>query len=229
MGATLPRKPLERLAFLKGRMALWASEAVAIGSSTSAITNLTALVDACDAAAGDVVTTRGAAEAATIEFRIADEAMTKAAADVIKSIKAKAAVAGDTIYAAAQLPAPAIPGPIGAPGTPANFTVSLRPDGSLEFGWKCVNPAGSHGTIYQVARKIGAAGVLAVIGSTGSRKFIDATLPAGAAAAEGGVLYQVTAMRSTLSGVPGTCLVQFGVAGGTGTMTATLSAPKLAA
>ena len=61
------------------------------------------------------------------------------------------------------------------------------------------------------------------------KSFIDETL-ATAALASGSVVYQITAVRSTLKGAPGTFLVRFGVGGGREvTATVVTGTPKLAA
>jgi hypothetical protein len=66
------------------------------------------------------------------------------------------------------------------------------------------------------------------VGATGTKSFIDATVPAGVAA----VTYQVVACRSTSIGVAAQFTVNFGVGGG-GEMMASVvgagGAPKLAA
>ena len=51
---------------------------------------------------------------------------------------------------------------------------ALLGDGSLELKWKCANPAGSQGTMYQVSRRIGASGPLVQIGGSGTR---DTAMP----------------------------------------------------
>ena len=64
---------------------------------------------------------------------------------------------------------------------------------------------------------------------TGTREFLDTTLPSSMAAT--GVNYQITAVRSTSRGVPSIFNVRFGVSGGGGfTVTAvTPEGVKLAA
>ena len=82
------------------------------------------------------------------------------------------------------------------------------------------------GTIYQVSRRTGATGAggaFVAVGGTGTRSFVDPTVPAGAAA----VTYQIQAVRSTAVGPWAQFNVNFGVSG-TG-MTATVVGPKLAA
>lgn len=230
MASILPLKPLDRIVFLEGRMAGWATNSVGIGTTSVAVTALTTKVSAARALATAQATAQGAAKSATQAFHAGVNAMTKGATDIIKQVKAKAATDGDGVYTLAVLPTPTIPGPVPAPGTPTDFKVALRYDGALIITWKCPNPRGG-GTVYQVARQIGTAGELGVIGATGSRKFIDTALPAGAATtAEGGVTYQITAIRSTLGGSPGGFVVKFGVGGaGSGGVSIVQSAPRIAA
>ncbi|HEX3355954.1 MAG TPA: hypothetical protein VHS31_03140, partial [Tepidisphaeraceae bacterium] len=126
----------------------------------------------------------------------------------------------------AQIPAPATPSPKPAPGTPSNFKVSLDGNGALNLAWKCNNPAGTSGTIYQVWRRIGGVGDFSYLGGTGDKTFIDDTLPAGSSS----VTYQVQAVRSTAVGAWAQFNVNFGV-GGSGAMitSVTESAPVKAA
>ena len=44
------------------------------------------------------------------------------------------------------------------------MSLQLDQDGNLILTWKCDNPAGSSGTIYQVWRQIGDAGTLDYLG-----------------------------------------------------------------
>jgi hypothetical protein len=121
-----------------------------------------------------------------------------------------------------------VPTPTPAPGTPTDFTVGLLGDGSLELRWKCANPRGGAGVIYQLHRRVGNAGGATdwtFAGATGSRKFLDATLPAGASP----VTYRVTAVRSTASGSPAEFVVNFGTAGSGQSVASVSAAPKLAA
>ena len=43
--------------------------------------------------------------------------------------------------------------------------------------WKCNNPAGCNGVIYQIYRKVEATGEYTFVGGAGQRKFTDATPP----------------------------------------------------
>ena len=100
-----------------------------------------------------------------------------------------------------------------------------RINGAVTLKWKCANPAGTSGTIYQVWRRDTPTGDFNYLGGTGSKSFDDATIPAGS----GGVTYQIQAVRSTAVGLWAQFNVNFGVSSG-GEMTASVvSAPKIAA
>src|SRR6201999_3984722 len=73
------------------------------------------------------------------------------------------------------------PSPVPAPGTPYKFNVSLGSTGALALSWKCQNPRGSSGTMYQLHRRVGATGDFQYLGATGRKAFVDGTVPAGSA------------------------------------------------
>ncbi len=56
------------------------------------------------------------------------------------------------VYSFAQIPPPAVPGAVPPPGTPFDFRTALLQNGAVELKWKCQNPAGASGTIYEVTR-----------------------------------------------------------------------------
>jgi hypothetical protein len=90
----------------------------------------------------------------------------------------------------------------------------LLQTGALELKWKCNNPSGTQGTIYEVKRQIGGVGSggFVFVGASGVRSFTDDTLPSGSAP----VTYQITAVRSTARGKPAQFTVNFGIGGGGG-------------
>lgn len=103
----------------------------------------------------------------------------------------------------------ATPTPRPAPGTPYKFTATLGADGALTLDWKCNNPRGSGGTIYQVWRRLGATGEFQYLSGSGTKKFVDGTIPAGTAQ----VTYRIQAVRSTAVGAWAEYAVNFGVSG----------------
>ena len=150
--------------------------------------------------------------------------MTTAVADILKSIKTKASTAGNSVYSLANIPVPATPTPMGPPGTPYKFAAKLQTDGTLLLTWKCDNPAGSSGTIYQLYRTIDG-GAQSYIGGAGKRMFVDANVPAGSAS----ITYAIQATRTTAVGVAADFIVKFGTdSGGTATVSVVENAQKAA-
>jgi hypothetical protein len=218
-----PAGKVARIEWSEERIAKWNLNAVGMGSTAPEVTAWQAKVEDARAKYLARQEAKNAAKTATNDFRIALNAMTNATADIIKQVKSKAAISGDGIYSLADIPVPAVPSPTPPPGMPYGFVATLLPNGSLEITWKCDNPPRAIGTIYAIWRK-NADGSWNQLGGAGQKKFIDTTVPAGVPS----VIYSVQAMRSTGVGVSNEFTVNFGVASGGG-MTATVSAPKLAA
>jgi hypothetical protein len=120
----------------------------------------------------------------------------------------------------------ATPTPTPDPGTATDFKVAISVNGDLDVSFKCKNPVGSRGTVYQIWRRVGATGPYTYLCGVGSKKFTDSTIPAGATQ----LAYQVQAVRSTAVGGWAQCDVNFGAApSGAMTASVTETAPKLAA
>ena len=211
---TVPSKPIARLSFYEAHIDPWTASAVGIGLTSGAVTALGTAADNARAAYTAHIAAQASAQAATLNFaekmRLLHNAP-GAGADMIRQIKTKALMSNDpNVYVLAEIPAPATPSPVGPPGTATDFKALLNAaDGSVKLSWKCPNPAGSTGTIYQVLRRIGAAGAFIPLTTLGARGFTDTTLPAGTAT----VTYQITAVRSTAAGVPAQFTVNFGSGG----------------
>ncbi|MGN6504406.1 MAG: hypothetical protein ACTHM6_02470 [Tepidisphaeraceae bacterium] len=113
----------------------------------------------------------------------------------------------------------------GAPGAAYAFKVGLEPTGALGFAWKCKNPPGVSSTTYNVFRRTAQDQEATFLGTTGTRKFVDATLPAGSSS----VTYQVQGIRSTVAGPWAQVTVNIGTGGQNGVMSITESPIKKAA
>lgn len=215
-----------KIQFYQSKNAPWSSNAAAIGTTPAAVTSLGTKVSTATTKLAAAVAARATSKNATAELRAAIADMAGAGADIIRQIDAKAAIDGDGVYFLAQIPAPATPSPVPPPGKPSDFSAALTEGGALVLTWKCANPSGSRGPVYQVSRRTGATGEFNVVGATGAKRFEDDTLPAGVAS----VTYRVVAMRSTAQGPEALFTVFFGVTGA-GEMTATVAdaSPKLAA
>ena len=221
----VPQSLTGKIQFYEAHIATWVANAVGIGSSAPEIATLQTLTENARAALTAQEEAQATAKTRTAALRDAVDAMANAGSDVIIKIRAKAATDGNVIYQLANIPAPALPSPVGPPGTPTGMVAVLNPDGSLDLKWTCDNPVNSSGTIYHIYRQENASGPFTFIGGSGSKTFLDATVPAGV----GTVVYKIQAVRSTALGTAGEFLVRFGTSS-SGTMTASVeAAPKLAA
>ena len=120
----------------------------------------------------------------------------------------------------------AAPQATASPGTPFRFESTISINGVVTTKWKCENPKGTQGTLYQVYRRIGETGEYAYLGGVGEKKFVDAAIPAGTAS----VTYQVQAVRSTAAGEWALHTVQLGGGAGAKAVPVTTTAGvKLAA
>lgn len=221
--SVVPKSNVGRIEFCETRVEPWVQNAIPMGSSASAVTDWSAKVTAARNAYDAQQAAQLAARDSTILLNIAMGSLMDATASIIKQVRAKADLAGDGVYALASLPVPATPAPVPAPGTPSDFKVILNPEGSLKLKWKCVNPAGAVGTMYQIARRTEPGGAFTMVGASGTRSFTDVTVPSGVVA----VTYQIVAVRSTSAGPAAQFTVNFGM-GAAGQAVASV-APRLAA
>jgi hypothetical protein len=204
----VPDAKADKIAFFETRLAPWADHAAEIGTSTEAVSNLTDKTNDARAAFIEQQAAQATAQSATLKMKMAIDAMATAGANIIRQIRTQAATTGDDgVYSLASIPPPAEPSPIGAPGQPEQFSFKVDAIGVLFLKWKCKNPQGAVGTMYQVSRRIGSDSGFTYIGGSGTKSFIDDTLPAGTAT----VIYQIQAVRSTKVGPAATFNVNFGV------------------
>src|SRR5690242_15180589 len=121
----LPENHADRIAFFTSRGALWATNATAMGSSSTQVADGATKAMAATAALAAQLTAQNAAKAATQSLNDAMTALTNSGNIVIEQVRTKARSAGDSVYPLANIPAPATPTPVGPPGTPEAFKVSL--------------------------------------------------------------------------------------------------------
>jgi hypothetical protein len=215
----LPENNADRISWFTSRTPLWTTNATAIGTTSTQVTAVSTAATAASAALAAQVTAQNAAKAATETLNEAMRTLTNVGNVVIDQVRTKARTAGDSVYPLANIPVPATPAPKPAPGKPTDLVVTLDETGVLFLKWKCSNPPGTSGTIYQVWRKIGASGALEYLGGSGTKAFTDDSVPKGSSY----VMYQIQAVRSTAVGMWATFNVNFGVDTGGG-MTAMVSA-----
>lgn len=211
---TFPTSP--RATFLEwcqGHTAVFTAQAEQIGLT---IEQAGAFSTATTAAAAALLAQQQAiqqARAATQAVQNFFAALRGTAGDTVRLIRAFAETQANptTIYNLAQIPPPAQPSPAPPPAQPTELRVALDPSGGqVELRWKAANPAGTAGTSYIVRRRLPGEAAFTYLGTTGKKRFVDATLPAGVAS----VQYTVQGQRSDQSGpLSPICTVQFGAAG----------------
>lgn len=208
----IPARRDEQLLWMKQHAPVWETNAVAVGLTPAQASGFQAMVDSAQDAATARQDAAYAAKAATTTQNAAIGTARERAGELLAVIKAFAEQAANpaTVYATAQIPPPAEPGPTPAPGTPFDPRVELLQGGAIVISWKCANPEGTSGTIYEVRRSLtGSGGTLTLIGASGVKEFTDDTIPFGS----GAVTYEVTGVRSTRRGLPAQFNVNFGVNG----------------
>jgi hypothetical protein len=217
----VPTKVQDLLAFTEAHAALWRDRASSLGLSGAQAEAFSQASSNAKTRVDEATLAENARKAATVMSNDAVRELRRSAGETLAIIKAFADNSANpaAVYALAEIPEPATPAPLPPPGVPTDFTVQLTQSGVIELKWKCANPAGSTGTIYEVRRRTGSAGEFTFVGVSGTRAFTDDSLPAGST----GVTYQITAVRSTKRGLPGQFNVNFGVAGGGGMFVASVT------
>ena len=225
---TVPNEQAAKIAWFRARLAAWNANLALLGLTAPELATLTSQVEAAEDGLAERTEADNVAKAKTAILNAAVESLATNGGRLVNKIRANAELAADptAVYAAAQVPAPATPTTIGAPGLPTGMTATLNPDGSLKLGWECSNPAGSQGVLYHVYRQLNATGDFTFIGGSGKREFTDASVPSALAM----IVYKIQAVRTTAIGLAAEFIVRFGTTE-SGAMTATVSesSPKLAA
>lgn len=204
--SVLPDARIKQIEWFEQRLDAWTADPAAIGLSPMQVAQLASEIIDARTNYEAAQQARNESRSATVGFHASTETLLDNGRDLITTIKAFAEARNDPgVYVRAAVPPPADPGPLPAPGTPDRFRVALQGDGSLALAWHADNPAGSSGTIYEVWRS-DAGGPMLFLGTTGTKRFHDTTLPAGTATA----VYQITGVRSTRRGEPARFLVSLG-------------------
>ena len=215
----VPASNIGRITFYESHIINWTSHPTMVGLVSSDCVSLQALITTARKAYDAQQNALTAAKSATQTMKNAVTAMHALGSIDIMKIKTFAEASNNpNVYPLADLPAPQPATPIGPPGTPTDFVVTLLQSGAVMLRWKCVNPNGSVGTLYEIRRKTGT-GAFTRLSTEGTREFTDESLPAGAV----GVTYEITARRSTVRGLPAQFNVNFGIGSGGGMFIASTS------
>lgn len=220
----IPLNKVERVEFCESHWPVWSTNATMIGLTAAQGTAFKNLTTAARVA-------YDAAQAAKQAYRAAvtaqDAAISAAisgpggAADLLRVIKGFAELSNnpDSVYSLAQIPPPATPVPLPAPGTPEKIAVTLEPSGAVTITWEATDAAASSGAYFNITRKLpGQTSFTLVGGSPGSTtesrrmSFTDFTIPTSAASA--GAQYIIQGRRGNRMGeMSEAVVVQFGVDG----------------
>lgn len=213
--SVIPDKKVEQVQFCEAHAPTWATNATAVGLTTSQCTAFTALTTAARKAYNDAQAAKQAYHAAVTEQNQRIAAAISGiggASDLIRFIKtfAENTANPNAVYAIAQIPPPAIPQPAPPPGEPTDISVTLESNGAITLKWKAVNAAANAGTFFSITRKLAGEGAFTLVGNTGAKSFTDGTLVQGTA----GAAYIIQGHRGTTNGKPSEQIgVQFGVSG----------------
>lgn len=218
----VPSSDLEALQFFETHISPWQGNAVAIGTTAAAVTNVDNKAKAARARYNEHQAAKAAARAATQAFYNAVRDLRSVGGDVIRQIRTQAEVNNNpAVYTLAQIPPPAAPTPQPPPGQPHDFAVSLTASGAIVLAWKSSNSAPSGGAYFSVRRRLPGEAGFSVVGGTGSRSFADDSIPPGVNSA----VYIVQGFRGTTPGLESEQLgVQFGAGAGAGAATVRLAA-----
>src|SRR5947208_16987902 len=92
----IPKDKVGKIEFCENHTTPWAANAVAIGTSSSAVTDLTTKTTAARDAYNAQQAAQNAAKAATNTLKMAVDAMASAAQGIIDQVRVKAATAGNS-------------------------------------------------------------------------------------------------------------------------------------
>jgi hypothetical protein len=226
--AVVPPSKVGLIEFCEAHAPVWTAVPLVLGLTPGQCTALTTATSLARSRFNAAEAARNASKAATLALDDACESLRDNVSLLVKTIKlfAENQPNPETVYVAAQIPAPAEPTTNPPPGKPDGFTFQIEPGGALTLRWKSTNSSSSTGANFTIARRFGSTGAFSVIGGTSSKVFTDDTIPVGSSV----VAYIVTPRRNGQIGQPGDIqTVQFGVGGATLTVSSSANTLGLAA
>jgi len=210
--STVPATRIGKINFYEAHVPVWAADPPAIGLTAGQVDEI---ADRTAAAREAFTRAREQIDAARSAVRHYYDAVRRlhrgegGGAEAIASVQLFAESTGDPkVYSRANIPPPRGPGRIGDPGKPYEFSVQLFQSGAIQLTWKCRNPRGARGTMYEVRRcdDPQGRGPFRPLGIVGVKQFTDPAPPA----TRGGVTYEVIAVRSTQRGPLARYLIHLG-------------------
>lgn len=194
----LPQSDIQKVEFMEGHLALWSTNATAIGLTAAQVTAMTTATTAARTGFNGSTAAHAAAKAATANFHNLTRTMTDLASDAIKAIKLKAAQTNDpNVYVLANVPAPLPPSPPAPPEPPTDLVADPNADGTISLKWK---GSVANSTFFSVWRKLGSSPTWTNIGSTAVKTFQDSSVPGTPVPAS--ITYAVRSQRNNEVSAP---------------------------
>jgi len=182
MPTTLPTTIDGQIDFFTQRLADWAANAAAIGLTPAQIASLQTRLTTAGNARAAVLATRQLAKNQTASQNAALEDLLELGSGLIATIKAFADLSGNPalVYEQAGITPPEPrPSPLPPPVPAADLKTQLLNSGAVRVSW---TGTVANGTFYDVYRQLEGETGFTLIGSSASRRYDDAALPAGRAA-----------------------------------------------
>lgn len=194
MARVVPDSREDMIAFFADRIASWIASPAAIGLNSQIVTELALQISAAQAAEQAATAARIASKNATVVFHTQADLLREMGGAAVKLVKAYADAQDDPgVLAAASIPPPSTPTPLGPPATPTDVSATLTTGGGVSLTWKSSRAGGTSFTISRALVNVqGVLGAWTLIGTSEESRFIDTSVPVGNAGAQ----YRIVAQRS---------------------------------
>jgi len=193
MSSNLPTDPADVITFVSSRASVWALNQPLIGSTPAEVAAVEAILAEAKAAMRAAGIARDAARSATQQYYDAARRLRNASRIVVDNAKNLARASDDaSVYQHARLNAPKVRArQAPPPGKPVRVECEAKQFGQVVVTWKCANPRGLHGVVYEVLRRtlevserdgkrVVKWGPMEHIGiAGGDKRFVDTTVPVG--------------------------------------------------
>lgn len=180
--AIVPKSIDKRIAFYASRLNLIFENADALRLDPLFVAQFAAEVQAAQDAYRQQAMAQRAAQTATQELNQSVVALSRTGASIVQHVRSVART-DPSILALAAIPPTKTRSEIPRPGTPTRLTTTIDGVGNIKLMWTCKNPRGSEGTQYRLYRRASSNVLFEMIGQSGLKQFVDATVPRGHGAA----------------------------------------------
>lgn len=197
MATVLPSSRAQMIQWFRQRIVGWVADPTGIGLSVPIVTDLALKLDAAENDQETALEARMVSKSATLNYYTTSDDLRSFGSDVVQTIKLFAETTSDpSVYAAANVPPPSPPTPLGPPATPQNLSATLNTAGEIKLEWDSSRAGGTSFTVQRSTT--GPTGQWTIVGTSEEVSFTDTAVPRGFDA----VSYRVIASRSGGSSNP---------------------------